>query len=51
MMVIKEVVLKWFKQLLIKKTSAGVATLGNISAVKNENMSNKELAKELQTNN
>ena len=47
MMDIKGVLLQWFINFLIKKTSGGAATLVNKSAAKNENISNKELAEEL----
>ena len=47
MMDIKEILLQWFINFLIKKTSVGVALLGNKSVVKNENMSNKKLPEEL----
>ena len=44
---IKEVLLQWFTNVLIKKTSEGVATFANKSDIKNKNVSNKELAEEL----
>ena len=39
--------LQWFINFLLKKSPGDVATLGNKSAVKNDNMSNKVLAEEL----
>ena len=39
--------LQWSINLLIKKTSGGAATVTNKSAIKNENIFNKELAEEL----
>ena len=39
--------LQWSINLLIKKTSGGVATVTNKSAIKNENIFHKELAEEL----
>ena len=41
--------LQWFINFLIKKSSGDVATLGSKSAVKNENMSNKEFENQKKT--
>ena len=45
---IKEVLLLWFINSLIKKLLVEAAELPDKSAIKNENISNKELAEELQ---
>ena len=48
MMDIQVDLLQWFIYFLIKKTLGGAARLAIKSAIKNENISNKELAEELQ---
>ena len=49
MMDINVELLQWSINFFIKKTSGGVATLANKSRIKNEIVSNKELAKEKYT--
>ena len=45
-MIIREVLPQWFINFLIKKCSTGAAMLANKSAVKKENLSNRELSEE-----